>query len=119
MLNTAFVSTTKEAPPPSSKGVMSKFLAVLGGHKDEVVEEAPAEEPAPLDAADKFKKVLVETIVRWASESFIEKAVLIREMFRSVMAVVRFECIVMLPSSSSYRSTYGKGRKFGERLFVL
>lgn len=67
---------------------MSKFLAVMGGHKEEVVEEAPPEEPAPLDAADKFKKVLVETIVRWACESFIEKAVLIREMFRCVMAVV-------------------------------
>ncbi|XP_050722291.1 ryanodine receptor-like isoform X2 [Eriocheir sinensis] len=71
----------EETPPPSSKGVMSKFLAVMGGHKEEVVEEAPPEEPAPLDAADKFKKVLVETIVRWACESFIEKAVLIREMF--------------------------------------
>lgn len=67
---------------------MSKFLAVLGGHKEEVVEEAPTEEPASLDPADKFKKVLVDTIVRWASESFIEKAVLIREMFRWVMAMI-------------------------------
>lgn len=65
--------------------MVSRFLSVLGGHKEEVVEEAPAEEPVPLDAADKFKKVLVDTIVRWACESFIEKAVLIREMFRCVV----------------------------------
>lgn len=61
--------------------MMSKIVAVIGGHKEEVVEEAPPE-PVVLDAADKFKKVLVETIVRWASESFIETPVLIREMFR-------------------------------------
>lgn len=36
------------------------------------------------DPADKFKKVLVNTIVRWASESFIENPILIREMFRCV-----------------------------------
>ncbi|KAK3867881.1 hypothetical protein Pcinc_026695, partial [Petrolisthes cinctipes] len=70
----------EEAPPPESKGMMSKIVAVIGGHKEEVVEEAPPE-PVILDAADKFKKVLVDTIVRWASESFIETPVLVREMF--------------------------------------
>lgn len=71
----------QEVPAIDSKGVMSKFLAVLGGAKEEVEEGAPTE-PVVLDPADKFKKVLVETIVRWASESFIETPVLIREMFR-------------------------------------
>lgn len=73
---------------------MTKFLSVLGGHKEEVVEEIPVEEPVPLDAADKFKKVLVDTIVRWASESFIETAVLIREMFRCEVMFVPWRCLV-------------------------
>ena len=59
---------------------MSKFLSILSGGKEEVAEaEAEALE---LDCPDKFKKVLVETIVRWACESFIENPILIREMFR-------------------------------------
>ncbi|XP_069170443.1 ryanodine receptor [Procambarus clarkii] len=71
---------SEETTTADSTGVMSKFLGILGGVKEEVDEE-PAPEPEVLDAADKFKKVLVETIVRWASESFIETPVLIREMF--------------------------------------
>ena len=75
-------SMAQESPPPESKGVMSKFVMILGGQKEEVTEEVVAAEPEALDPADKFKKVLVDTIVRWASESFIETPVLIREMFR-------------------------------------
>ncbi|XP_069958037.1 ryanodine receptor isoform X5 [Cherax quadricarinatus] len=71
---------TEEAPAVNSKGVMSKFLGIIGGAKEEVEEEVEPE-PEVLDSADKFKKVLVDTIVRWASESFIETPVLIREMF--------------------------------------
>lgn len=62
---------------------MSKVLAVLSGNKEEAP-EPPAKEPIVLDSADKFKKVLVNTIVRWASETFIENPILIREMFRWV-----------------------------------
>ncbi|XP_063865198.1 ryanodine receptor-like isoform X9 [Scylla paramamosain] len=71
----------EESPSPESKGVVSKFVMILGGQKEEVTEEVVAAEPEVLDPADKFKKVLVDTIVRWASESFIETPVLIREMF--------------------------------------
>lgn len=49
--------------------------------KEEPLPEVEAA-PASDDPADKFKKVLVDTIVRWASESFIESPTLIREMFR-------------------------------------
>jgi hypothetical protein len=50
-------------------------------------EEVPAEEAEAEsnDPADKLKKVLVNTIVRWASETFIENPILIREMFRCVV----------------------------------
>ena len=33
---------------------------------------------------EKFRKVLVETIIRWGSEATIENTELVREMFRSL-----------------------------------
>ena len=59
------------------------FLSVIG-----VVKQAEAvsssEEDEPQSPEDKFSRVLVPTIVRWAEESFIEDSKLIREMFRWV-----------------------------------
>ena len=69
------------------KSIMSKVLGILSISKEKV-EAATDEEPPSDDPADKFKKVLVTTIVRWASESFIESPVLIREMFRSAGGLV-------------------------------
>ncbi|XP_064091941.1 ryanodine receptor-like isoform X23 [Macrobrachium nipponense] len=71
---------SEETPADDSKGVVSKVLSILSGSKEEAPEAPPAE-PAELDCPDKFKKVLVETIVWWAAETFIETPVLIREMF--------------------------------------
>ncbi|XP_042892542.1 ryanodine receptor-like isoform X4 [Penaeus japonicus] len=70
----------EESPEPETKGMMTKVLAILSGSKEEAPEPV-AKEPIELDSADKFKKVLVNTIVRWASETFIENPILIREMF--------------------------------------
>ncbi|XP_066971319.1 ryanodine receptor isoform X21 [Macrobrachium rosenbergii] len=71
---------SEETTADDSKGVVSKVLSILSGSKEEAPEAPPAE-PAELDCPDKFKKVLVETIVWWAAETFIETPVLIREMF--------------------------------------
>ena len=56
------------------------MLSLLKSAKEE--KTSTEEESVSEDSADKFKKVLVTTIVRWACESFIESPVLIREMFR-------------------------------------
>ena len=63
------------------------FLSVIGVVKQaEAASSADeAEEQSP---EDKFRRVLVPTIVRWAEESFIEDSKLIREMFRYVAIIV-------------------------------
>ena len=61
----------------------SAFLSVIGVVKQaETVSAADQEEEQSPE--DKFRRVLVPTIVRWAEESFIEDSKLIREMFRCV-----------------------------------
>ena len=71
----------KDTKTEETRGLMSKMLSILTPPKEQ---ELTSDDSAPAsnDPADKFKKVLVNTVVRWASESFIESPVLIREMFR-------------------------------------
>jgi len=49
----------------------------------------PPEEPEKKTPEEIFRKVLISTIVRWAEESQIEMAKLVREMFRYVSLSLR------------------------------
>merc|ERR550532_3658620 len=62
-------------------GVMTTFLTTLKAAQGEKGEEGPSEEPHVKSAEKKFRKVLIDTIIRWGCEAEIENKKLIREMF--------------------------------------
>ena len=76
----------EDVEPPSADsveepGVLSTFLTTLKAAQGEKGDEGPADEPHVKTAEEKFRKVLIDTIIRWGCEAEIENKKLIREMF--------------------------------------
>lgn len=63
-------------------GPMKKLFNFINAVKE--LEEEPKEEPEPEKKSpeENFRKVLIDTIVRWAKETQIETPKLVQEMFR-------------------------------------
>lgn len=66
------------AEKPSLLASFTKSLKAAQGENED---SGPAEEPHIKTPEEKFRKVLVNTIIRWGSEAEIENKDLIREMF--------------------------------------
>ena len=77
----------EDVEPPSADaveekpGVLTTFLTTLKAAQGEKGDEGPGEEPHIKTAEEKFRKVLIDTIIRWGCEAEIENKKLIREMF--------------------------------------
>ncbi|XP_043197981.1 ryanodine receptor-like isoform X5 [Amphibalanus amphitrite] len=81
---TAEEEGAEDAESSQPKSMSSTFLSVIGMVK-QAEAAAAADEEEEQSPEDKFRRVLVPTIVRWAEESFIEDSKLIREMFRLLL----------------------------------
>ncbi|MCL4120159.1 UNVERIFIED_CONTAM: hypothetical protein GTU68_005471, partial [Idotea baltica] len=92
---------TEEAPK-EDKSMLNKMLTFITPPPEEKEEVVVVEEKVEMDAAAKFKKVLVETIVRWASDSFIESQVLIREMFSLLLRQYNSSGEIMMAIEKAY-----------------
>lgn len=75
-------SSLSQSTKGSEGGMGAAFLSVIGIVKKAEDVSSSGDEAGEESPEDKFRKVLVPTIVRWAEESFIEDPQLIREMFR-------------------------------------
>ena len=71
-------SADEVAEKPSLLASFTKSLKAAQGENED---SGPAEEPHIKTPEEKFRKVLVNTIIRWGSEAEIENKDLIREMF--------------------------------------
>jgi ryanodine receptor 2 len=71
-------SADEVAEKPS---LLASFTKSLKAAQSENEDSGPAEEPHIKTPEEKFRKVLVNTIIRWGSEAEIENKDLIREMF--------------------------------------
>ncbi|XP_039761395.1 ryanodine receptor isoform X13 [Pararge aegeria] len=71
----------ESSEPETKSGAFGKLYNIINTVK-ELEEEAKAvEEPVKKTPEEKFRKVLIQTIVNWAEESQIETPKLVREMF--------------------------------------
>ncbi|XP_023320280.1 ryanodine receptor isoform X3 [Eurytemora carolleeae] len=73
-----FPTANEVADKPS---LLTSFSATLKAAQGDQEDAGSAEEPHIKSAEEKFRKVLVDTIIRWGSEAEIENRELIKEMF--------------------------------------
>ena len=66
---------------PKEEGRPSVFSVIVKALKDQPLEDTSGDDQHVKSPEEKFRKVLVETIIRWGSESQIENSDLVREMF--------------------------------------
>ncbi|XP_050357867.1 ryanodine receptor isoform X13 [Nymphalis io] len=71
------VSTEPETKP----GAMGRLYNIINTVKELDEEPKAIEEPSKKSPEEKFRKILIQTIVNWAEESQIETPKLVREMF--------------------------------------
>lgn len=75
----------KESGEPETRpGAIGKLYNIINTVKELEEEPKEIEEPVRKSPEEKFRKVLIGTIVNWAEESQIETPKLVREMFRLV-----------------------------------
>ncbi|XP_026324427.1 ryanodine receptor [Hyposmocoma kahamanoa] len=73
---------SEEAAEPETKaGAIGKLYNIINTVKELEEEPKAIEEPPKKTPEEKFRKVLIQTIVSWAEESQIETPKLVREMF--------------------------------------
>nr|XP_026484093.1 ryanodine receptor isoform X5 [Vanessa tameamea] len=67
--------------PETKTGAMGRLYNIINTVKELEEEPKAIEEPVRKSPEEKFRKVLIQTIVNWAEESQIETPKLVREMF--------------------------------------
>ncbi|CAH2061836.1 unnamed protein product, partial [Iphiclides podalirius] len=81
-LNALQEPDSEESTEPETKpGAFGKLYNIINTVKELEEEQKAIEEPPKKSPEEKFRKVLIQTIVNWAEESQIETPKLVREMF--------------------------------------
>ncbi|KAL4707078.1 hypothetical protein ACJJTC_011404 [Scirpophaga incertulas] len=73
----------EQTEPEIKPGAFGKLYNIINTVKELEEEPKAIEEPPKKSPEEKFRKVLIQTIVNWAEESQIETPKLVREMFRA------------------------------------
>jgi len=82
--------------------LMTSFLTTLKAAQGEKGDEGEVEEPHIKTAEEKFRKVLIDTIIRWGCEAEIENKDLITEMFGLLLRQYNTVGELMKSAESSY-----------------
>ena len=102
-----------DAAPPS---LMSSLMTTLKAAQGDKGEEESGEEPHVKSREEKFRKVLIDTVIRWGSEAEIENKDLVREMFSLLLRqydTVSLACITLRSSHPA-----GGGAHEGQRVVI-
>ena len=89
--------TEAESASPS---LISSLMTTLKAAQGEKGEEEGGEEPHVKTSEEKFRKVLIDTIIRWGSEAEIENKELVREMFSLLLR--QYDTVSMMNSPISF-----------------